>query len=76
LTPSQIAIRIDAVEPYNPLLNFYRVTAGTWVEFNRQRETDQPKRRGYVRVVEEMHVLVIDEHTLAEVRKGMHTKEN
>ncbi len=76
LTPSQIAILIDAVEPYDPPLNFYRVTAGTWVEFNGQRETDQPKRRGYVRVVEETHALVIDEHTLAEVRKGMHTKEN
>ncbi|KAH9177216.1 hypothetical protein EDB89DRAFT_1902451 [Lactarius sanguifluus] len=47
-----ITILIDAVEPYDPPLNFYQVTVGTWVEFNRQREADQPKRRGYVRVVQ------------------------
>ncbi|KAI9445702.1 hypothetical protein BJY52DRAFT_1194142 [Lactarius psammicola] len=63
-----ITILVDAVEPYDPPLNFYRVTAGTWVDFNGQRETDPPKRRGYVRDVEGTHALVIDEHTLAEFK--------
>ncbi|KAH9162307.1 hypothetical protein EDB89DRAFT_2079838 [Lactarius sanguifluus] len=57
---------MNAVEPYDPPLNFYQVTVGTWVEFNRQREADQPKRRGYVRVVQGTLAFVIDEHTLEE----------
>ncbi|KAH9019731.1 hypothetical protein EDB85DRAFT_2153546 [Lactarius pseudohatsudake] len=62
-----ITILVDAVEPYDPPLNFYRVTVGTWVEFNRQREVDQTKRRGYVRVVQNTLAFVVDEHTLEEI---------
>ncbi|KAH9025740.1 hypothetical protein EDB85DRAFT_2149581 [Lactarius pseudohatsudake] len=71
-----ITILVDAVEPYDPPLNFYRVTVGTWDEFNRQREADQTKRHGYVRVVQGTLVFVVDEHTLEEVHKGKYSKEN
>lgn len=66
---------MDAVEPFSPPLNFYRIKVGTWVEFN-GRDTEHSKRRGCIRVVEEMHALVIDECTLAEVRVNTYSKEN
>jgi hypothetical protein len=62
------------VEPHDPLPNFFRITTGTWVEFTTQREGDQTKRRGYVKLVEGTLATVFDEHSFAEVRKGMYCK--
>ncbi|KAI9434833.1 hypothetical protein H4582DRAFT_2080504 [Lactarius indigo] len=61
-----IAILTDTVEPYDPPLDFYRAKEGSWVEFNRQKGMDHTKRCRYIRVVEDMHALVIDEHSLKE----------
>ncbi|KAI9431322.1 hypothetical protein H4582DRAFT_2085153 [Lactarius indigo] len=61
-----IAILTDAAEPYEPPLDFYHAKEGSWVEFNRRKGMDHTKRRGYIRVVEDTHALVIDEHSLEE----------
>ena len=66
---------VDMMGPHTPPGNFYQVAMGMWVEFNVVREGEQCKRHGWVRTVEDMHVLVIDEYTLAEVRRTIYSKE-
>lgn len=58
---------MDAIEPYSLPANFYQFTPGVWVHFSGPRDSERPKRRGYITSVEDGHVLVIDERTFTEV---------
>jgi hypothetical protein len=58
---------MDAIEPYSPPCNYFRFTPGLWVHFSGPRDSDRPKRRGYITAVEEDHALVTDELTFTEV---------
>ena len=66
---------VDMMGLHTPLGNFYQVTMGTWVEFNVVREGKQCKWHRWVRTVKDMHMLVIDEYTPAEVCRTIYSKE-
>ena len=67
----QYLAHMDAIEPYTPALNFFRITPGLWVHFSGPTDTDRPRRRGYITAVEDAHAVVIDERTFTEVYEEM-----
>jgi hypothetical protein len=59
---------------YTPPHHFYQFKPGTWVDFRGPKDTERPKWRGCVYSVEDMHALVVEDHTQEEVREQTHTK--
>ncbi|KAN0128229.1 hypothetical protein V8E53_013995 [Lactarius tabidus] len=67
-TNEEYVAHMDAIEPYSPPRNYFRFTPGLWVHFSGPRDSDRPKRRGYITAVEEDHALVTDELTFTEFK--------
>jgi hypothetical protein len=65
--PLQYLAHMDTIEPYSPPRNYFRFTLGLWVHFSGLRDSDRPKRCGYITEVEEDHALVTDERVFMEV---------
>ena len=70
----QFTTHMYYVTPYNPPHTFYQFKPGTWVDFRGPKDTERPKRRGWVYSVEDTHALVIDERTYTQVREHISTK--
>lgn len=65
-TNEEYLAHMDTVEPYSPHSNFFRFTPGLWVHFRGPRDSERPKRRGYITAVEGAHTRVTDERTFTE----------
>ena len=59
---------------YTPPHHFYQFKQGTWVEFHGPKDTERPKRRGWVHSVEDARAIVVDERMQEEVREQTHIK--
>ena len=70
----QFTTHMYFVTPYTPPHNFYQFKTGTWVEFRGLKDTERPKRRGWVHSVEDTQALVIEERTFTEVSDQTHTE--
>ena len=58
---------MDTMQPCPTPANFYRFTPGLWVNFSGPINSKKLKCRGYIILVEDGHVVVVDEHTFGEV---------
>jgi hypothetical protein len=74
--PLQYLAHMDTVEPYSPHSNFFRFTPGLWVHFRGPRDSERPKRRGYITAVEGAHTRVTDERTFTEVSNKMSSADS
>ena len=63
------------VTPYTPPHNFYQFKPGTWVDFRGPKDTERPKRRGWIHTVEDTQALVIEERTFTEVSGQTHARD-
>ncbi|KAF8258743.1 hypothetical protein EI94DRAFT_1707713 [Lactarius quietus] len=67
-TNAEYNAHMHAIEPCPPAPNFYRFKPGLWVNFSGPKDSEQPKRRSCITVVEDTHALVIDERTFTEFK--------
>ena len=76
--PCQILAHMDAMEPWTPPpppTNFYHFAMGLWVKFTGPIDSRRLKRHGYITVVEDGLVTVVDKHTFAEVSNKLSSAE-
>ena len=73
--PCQILAHMDAVEPWSPPANFYRLTPGLWVRFTGPIDNRQLKHHGYITKVDGGLITVVDKHTFAEVSNKLSSAE-